>query len=230
MADRMTHFSGPMIRALLDGRKTQTRRVLNPQPRVLKNGRWYRPFPTTDPLNWQYALGDRIQGYLKSPCAPGDRLWAREAHAIYDAHGQHRDDRVRWGPWGDLPTTLSPDLSQIAYFREGFDRSHSGCWRPSIHMPRWASRLTLVVTEVRVERLQDISERDAEAEGCRAAFSYPGWDGVSSVPSFRWGYHELWDSLNAARGFGWEVNPWVVAITFTVHKANIDAMPVAEAA
>lgn len=61
-------------------------------------------------------------------------------------------------------------------------------------------------------------------EGARAAFSYPGWDGVSSAPCYRWGFHELWDSLNEKRGFGWDQNPWVVALSFHVIKQNIDAI------
>ncbi|EEE37589.1 p14 [Rhodobacteraceae bacterium KLH11] len=87
-------------------------------------------------------------------------------------------------------------------------------------MPRWASRLTLTVTDLRVERLQDISEADAEAEGVGSVESHmPGTKSVTCVQSFQ----KLWDGLNANRGFGWQVNPWVAAYTFTVHPQNSDA-------
>lgn len=102
---------------------------------------------------------------------PGDRQWVREAHAIFPTHGQHRADGERWGPWGGLPTTVSEDGKQIAYYREGFDRCDPGRWRPSIHMPRWAGRLLLEITVVRVERPQAISARDGIAEGITTRFT-----------------------------------------------------------
>ncbi|MBN9272841.1 MAG: hypothetical protein J0J15_21885, partial [Mesorhizobium sp.] len=122
------------------------------------------------------------------------------------------------------------DGYSAAVFREGFDRSGNPGWRPSIHLPRWASRLTLTVTDVRVQRLQDISEEDAQAEGCiklkvtgRAAeFTGSQYLGLH-WPSCRAWYRDLWDSLNVARGFGWDANPWVVAVTFAVAHRNIDS-------
>ncbi|RFC65033.1 hypothetical protein DYI37_03980 [Fulvimarina endophytica] len=95
-------------------------------------------------------------------------------------------------------------------------------------MPRWVSRLTLVVTEVRVEHLQDISEDDARAEGMAVTWSGNMAEGPSKFADEN--FAELWDSLNAKRGYGWDTNPWVVAITFTVHQSNIDAMTEREAA
>ena len=107
-------------------------------------------------------------------------------------------------------------------------------WKPSIFMPRWASRLTLTVTDVRVQRLQEISTDDAKSEGIPEFAEDAGriglpavsgidgceWDNRSSVENFRL----LWDSLNAKRGYGWDANPWVSAYTFTVHRQNIDQM------
>src|SRR5690606_37090356 len=133
---------------------------------------------------------------------PGDELWVRETHAIYPTHGQHRTDDKRWGPWDGLPVRLSPDRTQIAYFREGFDRSDPGHWKPSIHMPRWASRIRLTVTEVRVERVQSISEADAIAEGIERHDEY----GVTNYgplgnshcdPLYE--FRRLWRSINDGR-------------------------------
>lgn len=227
MADRPILFSAPMIRALLDGRKTQTRRVLKPQPIVEPNGAW-----RWEGRNGGFvgAMGTHVDdGFPESAkdfsrFQPGDRLWVKETYS-----GPHR--------MGDIPPRdWSHDLP-IHYWADSNPKS--GDWgrpKPSIHMPRWASRLTLVVTDVRVERLQDISEADAIAEGVRRNphgngdqwIDYPegssavGW--IDPRDSFR----SLWDGLNAARGFGWGANPWVVALTFTVHRCNIDQMEVGQ--
>lgn len=193
MTDRPILFSGPMVRALLDSRKTQTRRVLKPQPRTAPirqiDGQW------TDGVQ----IGD-VQP-LTVPNAVGDRLWVRETHGVEVRLDRPKGQKVKYRATNGL--ALPPD---------------SG-WKPSIHMPRWASRLTLVVTEVRVERLQDISEDDAKSEGVGSIESHmPGAESVTHIQSFQ----NLWDGLNAQRGFGWDANPWVAAYTFTVHHQNID--------
>lgn len=204
MSDRPILLSAPLVRALLDGRKTQTRRIFTSP----------KPFAPDDDIAVQIATGTITPRFHV-----GDRLWMREAHAIYVAHGQHREDGHRWGPWGGLPTTISPNRDRIAYYREGFDRSFSGRWKPSIHMPRWASRLTLAVTDVRVERLNDISEADALAEGI-ARCDFPYDDGEA-----REAFARLWNHIYGPDA--WDANPWVVAITFAVHLGNIDAMETA---
>jgi len=89
-------------------------------------------------------------------------------------------------------------------------------------MPRWASRLSLKVTDVRVQRVQEISEGDAEAEGVSAIGADNAPEELSDFRSFVWAFHQLWDSLNDKRSFGWDMNPWVVAITFEVHHCNVD--------
>lgn len=200
--DKPIIFSGPMVRALIDGRKTQDRRALKPQ--IIPCVTWGDPPPGTYPSN---------HGWSRFPYALGDRLWVREHCATWE--GDHRDVVYRADETDQGWSDLSHDARTGAPWKR----------RPSIHMPRWASRLTLTVTDVRVQRVQEVSEEDAEAEGARPAFSYPGWGGVSSVPWYRWGFHELWDALNAKRGYGWERNPWVVALTFTVDQRNIDAAP-----
>lgn len=209
MTERPILFSGPMVRAILEGRKTQTRRVLKPQPRLFQidekgtpcqvgvikvEGRAYN----------QLTLGSANAGVIESNpklYSIGDTLWVREAHSLHRTHGQHRDDGKRWGPWDGLPTQISPDGTQIVYYREGFDRCKDGPWRPSIHMPRWASRIMLKVTGVKVEQLQAISEADAIAEA-------PSAPDDLAIRGFR----NLWNSINGQDS--WDANPWVVAYTF----------------
>lgn len=218
--ERPILFSGPMARALLDGRKTQTRRVVKPMPK------WAERFPICAPENmaaghqiwWWDGEFDRVGVAQDCPYGkPGARLWVREAHAIYHAHGQHRSDGLRWGPWGHLPTRLSEDRTQIAYYREGFDRCDPGKWRPSIHMPRWACRLVLEITDVRVERLLDCSDADAQAEGLQ--WVTPGmWSVDRTLPIIgddaRQVYFQLWDHINGAGAA--HTNPWVWAVSFRV--------------
>lgn len=224
MTERPILFSGPMVRALLAGRKTQTRRIIKPQP-----ARWvdgvYRPF-MAEPNNWQgYGRDSLIHWYGCCPYGvPGDSLWVREGHLIYDTHGQRRQDGQRWGPWGGLPTRFNEDRTKIAYFREGFDRCDPGRWRPSIHMPRWASRLTLDITDVRVQRLHDISEADAEAEGVREPSLPPihmvSPEACGEIDRQKAPAHLLWQLLwSGINGQdSWAANPWVWAVTFEVRQ------------
>lgn len=208
MVDRPIIMSGPMVRAILDGRKTQTRRVLREQPqeppcegayldsycseaRTAENHRGM----STDWCWW--TPDNRVGCCITVPYVPGDRIWVKE--------------------------TWHPDPGPPTYRADVPGKAEGWGWRSPRYMPRRLSRLTLTVTDVRVQRVQEISEDDAEAEGARPAFSYPGWDGVSTVPQCRWGFHELWDSLNGKRGHGWDKNPWIVAVTFTAERRNIDA-------
>ncbi|ORE94135.1 hypothetical protein ATO13_08676 [Stappia sp. 22II-S9-Z10] len=212
--DRPILFSGPMVRAILEGRKTQTRRVLKPQPDYGASECGYSA------TGWgeRDAMGRCLCTPVRVPYAVGDILWVREAWRTGLAYE-------------DLPPASMSGEEQILYEEDGGvvrwwpGSSEFGRRRNSIHMPRWASRLTLTVTDVRVQRVQKINEDDAKAEGARPAFSYPGSDAVSARPRYRWGFHELWDSINASRGFGWDVNPWVAALTFDVIRANINALP-----
>lgn len=223
MTDRPIIFSGPMVRALLDGRKSQTRRLLNPQPTGIA-----RAEPISGTLkSWTlWPEGDRCSVSFKAPpYAPEDRLYVREAHSLHRAHGQDfakpsDDHGRRWGPWSGLPIAVSPDKTQVAYYREGFDRSGPPKWRPSIHMPRWASRITLTVTEVMVQRLQEISEADAVAEGVHAVRTLSEGSTEFSAPSHIESFRGLWNSLHGPDA--WTANPWVVAVTFAVRHGNID--------
>ena len=239
MTVRPILFSGPMIRALMDGRKTQTRRVL-----TLGGRRPDYIGPrgcTEDPACWGwddgrsgYILADRDSDDPRAATwhdfaaswRAGDRAWVREAHAILPATAY----RGSIGTGTIFQTVHPTDGYSAAVMREGFDRSGAPRWRPSIHMPRWASRLTLTVTDVRVQRLQDISEDDARSEGIeRRTFTkldgtdpQEWWVGhENGRATARSAFRDLWDSLNADRA-PWDSNPWVVALSFTVRCGNID--------
>lgn len=230
MADRPIIFSAPMVRALLDGRKTQTRRVLKPQPDEPK-------WDGTSTVPGEYPIdGWR---WKSLPYAPGDRLWVREACS----YPQYWIDHPNEAYIGHVFYEASKDAPAPSPWLRAPDPDHCRK-RPSIHMPRWASRLTLTVTDVRVQRVQEISEADAVAEGvtrCTWAeemagdgriewhvpFETPGeYPGITNAhPSPRGAFWELWNSLHGPEA--WAVNPWVVALTFTVHRCNIDDMEAA---
>ena len=189
MTDRPIIFSAPMVRALLDGRKTQTRRVLKPQPNMLNGGR---------PLNDGRGSYSVEGGWKRIPYAPGDRLWVREAFTEVPMIGP------RYYATNDIPASfkkVSP-----------------------IHMPRWASRLTLIVTDVRVQRLQEISDDDARAEGVLpdGFEGYRGHEGTIGYPTAIWAFRHILNSIHGPDA--WDANPWVAAISFTVHRCNIDTM------
>jgi hypothetical protein len=208
MKERGILFSGAMVRALLSGTKTQTRRVVTlPKERGewepstlggpharLADGTTVAEFPCI----WNTTTGTS----LACPYgAPGDQLWVRETWCSAYARGC----------WG---TVFAADEAFIqgkrahekgAHFNaESKDQTYR--WKPSIHLPRWASRITLEVTEVRVQRLQDISEEDAAAEGVA------GWSCNNPITA-REGYRALWDSINGDRA-PWSANPWAWAVSF----------------
>jgi hypothetical protein len=232
-----------MIRALLDGRKTQTRRVLNPQPTGHQDPagcRWrltsgYKATATNPPYMeavrpTSYGAVEIVAGPRRVPCRPGDRLWVREAAWICPPR------------WTDTPANpMGPDRREVAYKaddRGGGTAEAAADYkiklRPSIHMPRWASRLTLLVTDVRVQRLQDIREEDALAEGVVpltdpfTRYLVPGVEHPNkdfpelSRATAREMYAALWDVINGSGA--WLANPWVVAVSFDVRRCNIDSM------
>ncbi len=192
-------FSGPMVRALLAGQKTQTRRIIKPQPVPLRQ--------CVDGWRWKGEHHD----FMIEVCPfgkPGDRLWVKEtffappkhepkfaaivADFIYRADYEYRE----------------PDRSVIAPYR----------WRPSIFCTRKASRITLEITSVRVERLNDISEADARAEGAEIQKETPGGWIICGprIGSYKEGYRWLWESINGAGS--WDANPWVWVIEFRADK------------
>lgn len=220
MKERPIIFNDEMVRALLDGRKTQTRRVVRPQPSSNTdkiyadhyNGGpewafWLPDNRMTEPRTWRCPYG-----------VPGDRLWVRETWC----GGQHG--------------------TSVYYKASWHEHEHGPRWRPSIHMPRWASRLTLDVTDVRVERVKDISPEDAKAEGDKERSGLPEFYSRGVMCHVDWFSH-LWYSINAKlkpvrrdgvithyesypwddiretrthRGKPWHIygNPWVWVVTF----------------
>jgi len=212
MKERPIIFSGEMVRAILDGRKTQTRRVVKPQPTwedpvKTIEGEWmdYEDAHIVDHAAWE--CGGLPHGRKCPYGQPGDRLWVRET----------------WWPIGGfwsthIGTICSAEIRYRADDRvlyqscpDEFKRNYQNPmgWRPSIHMPRWASRITLEVTDVRLERVQDITRDDAWQEGVSNS---PEYDCVTKFIS-------LWNLINAKRpGCSWDYNPWVWVINFRIVK------------
>ncbi|MGE4195933.1 MAG: hypothetical protein AB7G11_02260 [Phycisphaerales bacterium] len=203
--ERPIIFSGPMVRALLDGRKTATRRVIRGVHKVempeygpvdcIKDWDGCPSRLDWAPRNWEicpYGVA-------------GERLWVRETWSYYRPFGGDPTDQVIYradlDECGQCPLMLDGRKVWVNV-REP--------WKPSIYMPRWASRITLEITDVRIERLQAISEDDAVAEGLQPVVS---WTGL--VVSARFRFEKLWDSLNGKRpGCAWADNPWCWTIAF----------------
>ncbi len=197
-------MSGSMVRAILEDRKTHTRRVVRWPSHIADKGAQ----PTSIPYQGQGYQDTRppsvsdVWAYCHCPYRQGGRLWLRETWRYDDFDSANVIYRA------DIPQDALDQARGIIK------------WRPSIYMPRWASRIMLEVTEIRVERVQEITEEDALAEGCRstARMIYEGmggpvdYEGKFAVDAFA----ELWDGLNENRGYGWEANPWTWVIGFKV--------------
>lgn len=259
-------FSGPMVRALIESRKTQTRRVLKPQPpewatfcqqpemfnaehRWVPSGlwRWSEPeqFPPRTLQQWPLdANGEHY--WLRPPFTVGERRWVKETwRTSVCVDGKKPTElEVPGGGYG-WPVWYEADGGAVTW-RGSKDGGpgfvNPGKLRPSIFMPRWASRLTLIVESIKIERLQDISEDDAEAEGCQfdlwdqalAVRDYSSPDGwfccwplLEGEPGYvpveriwRESYRTLWNSIHGPKA--WDANPWVTAVTFRVVAQNID--------
>jgi len=210
MKERPILFSGPMVRAILSGAKTQTRRVVKPQPGMVWGHGVALPGNTYGvPSDVHHAHVDMPDGkrrFILCPFGqPGDRLWVRETFWEAGRWWQH-------GEYGDDPRDYTWSSWRTASFEP--QPTKDGKWRkrPSIHMPRWASRLTLEVTGVRVERLHDISEEDARAEGMQPCHvnGEPYCPAVAQGRPHRLLFALTWDELYGT----WDQNPWVWVIEF----------------
>lgn len=197
MTEKPILFSGPMVKAILDGRKTMTRRVLKPQPIWSDGGSINDGGGQMDYIEPHWAREPKLA------YAPGDLLWVRETWAeaceLDENDKPATDMRTYYRADGEpFSRYLDPDTDE---WREGIK------WRPSIFMPRWASRISLRVTAVKVERLQDISEDDAKAEGSPLGMIYE-----RETPTHHAGFRDLWNSINGPGA--WEANPWCAAYSF----------------
>jgi len=225
MKERSIIFSTEMVKAILGGRKTQTRRVVSKyNSHIGEGGDWNKlnfygeqiyqlnkkykaetyidsGFPDYNGRkNYQYLhvpynfIEDGIINRVYSNIVPGQHLWVKERYSkCYNTHGK----------------------LEAIYYADDVGLLPGQKWYPSIFMPRWASRINLEVTQVRVQRVQEITEKDAEAEGVEGFFD--DWAGAGNLV-YKKPFIKLWDSINTKRGYSWESNPWVWAISFKVVK------------
>ena len=236
--ERPILFNGEMVRAILDGRKTQTRRVIKPQP-WMEYPRIIGPeeYHCSIEVNGMIEEGPLVYGVydedgewgVKSPYGkPGDQLWVRETffHADEEYHYEHNGITMQ------AVAITAPEVTVYKADNEYWDpealRECGMKWRPSIHMPRWASRIQLLIKDVRVERVQDIGIQDAISEGIaeltkddvvkkyavldKGDYSSIPWSEMALDP--RIAFAGLWQDMNAKRGFGWDTNPWVWVVEF----------------
>lgn len=225
MKERPILFSAPMVRAVLAGRKTQTRRIVKPQPVGVMSAimtdmegvaltEWW--MATVAEKAWRCPYGK-----------PGDRLWVKETfycdHLPFSEGGRLPKERPEWADdnlYYRADGECCQQIPECACAEVGKPK-----WRPSIFMPRWASRITLEVTGVRVERLQDISEADAKAEGCTPWIPCGGRTGTKNrtaggmvEATHREAYAVLWESINGPGS--WKENPCVWVIEFRPSTIN----------
>lgn len=209
MKTRPILFSTPMVQALLGGSKTMTRRIVKPHPhqRVNEIIEYQGEF-----LIYEKQKYGQEESIICPYGQPGDLLWVREG--------------FRCNGWAtDVATILYKANERDSYTEmceqysvEGKKRLNiTQTWKPSIHMPRWANRITLEITDIRVERLNDISEVDAKKEGAASVTAL-----INDVPteSYDEGFARLWESINGEGS--WDQNPWVWVVKFKVHKINVD--------
>lgn len=216
MTARPILFSAPMVRALLAGTKTQTRRIVKHmetlsghEARLYIDGDGWLSAVVPTPSRFAWVQDTKGRKMRCPYGVPGDRLWVRETWAT-----GHEWDRCKPR---EVPTTAP--VFYRATPPSGAD-PRPGETRVSIHMPRWASRLTLSLTDVRVERLQDISEADAQAEGVTFFHVTPGSDPNGWYPEgYRTNYRATWESINGSGS--WAANPWAWCLSFTVAASPV---------
>lgn len=215
MKERPILFSAPMVRALLAGTKTQTRRIIKPQPSEGVTGFWYATHPESKRWTGAFCKINMVDTWVKCPYGqPGDRLWVKETTVNVEAHGfvgpvyAESEEGHAYRSWGLGPNPVEVEPEDVKL-------------RPSLFMTRKMARILLEVTAIRVERLQDITEEDAKAEGI--VLSTPAekvqgekkdlWkhgNAVTSSPVRA--YKHLWESINGPES--WDANPWVWIVEF----------------
>ncbi|HDF8568035.1 TPA: hypothetical protein PEO98_002187 [Enterobacter hormaechei subsp. hoffmannii] len=220
-------FNGEMVRAILDGKKTQTRRIMKVQPSdgfhpthngydLDLNAHWYTPGVIDKNGYLQpakkdaFGVADENEGYTCPFGAVGDRIWVRETWAEAGAGAP------------DLKLYRADYPEHVPNHYENVPPASDIRWTPSIHMPRWASRITLEITDVRIERLNGISETDAEAEGIDMEALFDAQDcydciadhNMTGRPTATGAFKYLWESIYGEEN--WQANPWVWVIEFKV--------------
>lgn len=218
MADLPIGFSGSMVRALLREiknpctGKTQTRRAMPDQTLLRDSAEIWTGFMGWQPIAWALENRGACGRGVHPRYAVGDRLYVRE-------HWRTSMDRGHLAP-RDMPAGVPVSFEADVFCM-------TGRFRQGMHMPRWASRITLLVTEVRIERLQDCSEADAKAEGIIGAGLVWGIGGAPPDPARSASpveaYARLWDSINGPGA--WDSNPWVAAYSFRPIPGNVDSLP-----
>lgn len=212
-------MSAPMVLATLreiqqpGTGKTQTRRIVKPQPDFTDGVIAARFTPDDQQLG---RLGEAIRCPYG---ARGDLLWVRESHYLTD-NGDF--ERAVYAADAEAAKRHLIELDHLPKSFPADVKTEQARLRPSIHMPRWASRLTLRITDVRVERLQDISEEDARAEGVTPLFGGMPSHADEDRPSHYAAFARLWNSINGPGS--WDANPWVWAISFRPELRNVDAV------
>jgi len=219
MKERPIVMTGSSVRAILEDQKLQTRRVMKPQPYFSHDNWWF------EKKGMVYALPNG-----KEFCTPalgiwdvcpygraGDRLWVKETWRVVNTFDGLRPSEISSqfaegrtaSVWYKYPVWMCNDKE--------YEKKFQGRWRSARFMPRWASRILLEITDIRVERVQDITEQDAIAEGFEKSYYYKPLSSSREVLNYaRDSFGEGWDSINEKRGFGWDVNPWVWVIEFKV--------------
>lgn len=205
MTERPILFSTEMVKAIMDGRKTQTRRIIKPQPTLEGSVMWWKGLA----YDATYRKWAKKPNWMESRLCPygrrGGRLWVRErwyADRKYDGVAPSKipeGSRIRYAPELYLPTAPHPEWA--------------GKTRPGIFMPRWASQILLEIVDVRVERLQDITEADAQAEGLEGfTHTLRGWPPAEVTLTPRGEFFGLWNQIHGKDA--WDANPFVWVVEF----------------
>ena len=204
MKDHPTIFNSGMVRAILDGRKTQTRRVIDFKKIAKKTGCTKgRLFYSTTFNSWAVDGNSNVSLCLVN-CpygVVGDRLWVRETWDFRPMGGALAKNRIA------IVGYKADDATQSVNVPEDCNPKIHKKWRSPIHLPKWACRLFLEITAIRVERVREIGLNDCNAEGTSKTTHIDKWNA-------RHHFAQLWNSINAKRGYGWDKNPWVWVIEF----------------
>lgn len=207
-------FNSEMVRAILAGRKTQTRRVIKPQPPgyLTSRGKPEEMYPNSG--IWGFYAGNENARACRSEdtlCCPygaaGGLLWVRETWGV-------NKDYDNLSPTMVWVATNGDTKSCVDYKATPRNEDWTGKWRQSIHMPRWASRINLGIKNIRIERIQDITEEDAWQEGIQDRMGKETPLKGELLPVSVHAFASLWEKINNTRGYGWKTNPWVWVVEF----------------